>query len=304
MNPDVLVLGGGGILGEAWMSAVLAGIEESSPFKATTCRSYIGTSAGSIVAAVLCAGIDPGSRLGRFPEQPPTTLPEPSGDSFAGRLAQPFANAAGAATGVLGPLAMRTAAPAGRMLRREALRRLPAGTRSLDGLGAEIDHSGASWDGRLQVSAVEVESGRRMMFGMAGDPGIPVSVAVEASCAIPGVFRPVIVHGRRYLDGGVWSPTNMDAAAVRRGDDVLCLNPTGSLRPSRSHPLGMLGSLSRWAAAVEAAGLRRRGARVRVVSPDLESTAAMGVDLMRSGPRRRVIAAGLRQGRALCVEVF
>jgi hypothetical protein len=48
---------------------------------------------------------------------------------------------------------------------------------------------------------------------------------------------------------------------------------------------------------------RRSGARVRVISPDLEAATAMGVDPMRSAPRRRVIAAGLRQGRELCVEV-
>jgi len=50
-TPDVLVLGGGGILGEAWMSAVLVGLDSSEDFDPLACSRYVGTSAGSIVAA-------------------------------------------------------------------------------------------------------------------------------------------------------------------------------------------------------------------------------------------------------------
>src|SRR3954452_16557126 len=71
--PSVLVLGVGGILGEAWISAVLAGIEEASGFDARDCDAFVGSSAGSIVAALLAAGIDPRRRLGRLPEPPPVT---------------------------------------------------------------------------------------------------------------------------------------------------------------------------------------------------------------------------------------
>ena len=69
-TPDVLVLGGGGTLGEAWMSALLAGLDESARFDARACACYIGTSAGSIVAASLAGGIAPGARLGQLPEPP------------------------------------------------------------------------------------------------------------------------------------------------------------------------------------------------------------------------------------------
>src|SRR5258708_29951911 len=61
--PDALVLGGGGVLGEAWLSAVLAGIAQGGGFDARGSRFMLGTSAGSIVAASLAAGIDPASRL-------------------------------------------------------------------------------------------------------------------------------------------------------------------------------------------------------------------------------------------------
>jgi NTE family protein len=179
------------------------------------------------------------------------------------------------------------------------LSRVPHGRRSLERLGSELERAGASWDGRLSISAVEVESGRRVMFGTPGAPPASVGTAVEASCAIPGVFRPVEVEGRSYVDGGVWSPTSMDRAPVERGTRVLCLNPTGNMRPNLATPFGALALLSRSLAAVEALALERRGAKVTTVSPDAGSLAAIGPNLMDPRPRSKVIAAGLAQGRAL-----
>src|ERR1700676_2435494 len=92
-TPDVLVLGGGGILGEAWMSAVLAGLDESEGFDARKCGSYVGTSAGSVVAASLVAGLPPGARLGPSPGSPGVPLQEPSESMTA--LRQAFGAAAG-----------------------------------------------------------------------------------------------------------------------------------------------------------------------------------------------------------------
>ena len=113
------------------------------------------------------------------------------------------------------------------------------------------------------------------------------------------MFQPLVVDGRSYVDGGVWSPTNMDRAPAGRGTRVLCLNPTGSMRPQLATPFGALGVLSRTLAAIEALALQRRGAHVTTVSPDAGSLAAMGANLMDPRPRSRVIAAGLSQGRAL-----
>ena len=132
-----------------------------------------------------------------------------------------------------------------------------------------------------------------MVFGEPGAPEAGVGEAVEASCAIPGVFRPVEIDGRSYVDGGAWSPTNMDAAPAERGQRVLCLNPTASL-PA-------FGALSRSIARFEALVLERRGASVTIVSPDKASGKAMGSNLMDGSSRDEVVAAGLAQGRALAV---
>ncbi|MEA2390407.1 MAG: hypothetical protein QOK31_516 [Solirubrobacteraceae bacterium] len=298
--PDVLVLGGGGVLGEAWMNAVLAGLEEATDFDARKCEGYVGTSAGSIVAAALAGGLRPDARLGELPEQPASGEDEDEEPAGNGSVATRTLRA-GVATAVapVAALALPTMAPGGAFVRRLALGRVPRGTRSLRGMGSRIDSIGARWDGRLAVSAVELESGRRVMFGRDGAPDASVGEAVEASCAIPGFFHPIAIGGRTYVDGGAWSPTNMDAASVSRGTQVLCLNPTGSMSHSFTSAMGAIGLASRSLARLEALVLERRGARVEIVAPDEGSLEAIGPNLMDPRPRKAVIAAGLTQGRRL-----
>jgi NTE family protein len=282
------------------MSALLAGLDESERFDARGCDSYIGTSAGSIVAALLASGIEPGSRLGRMPERPATIessdVSVPNGAAQALHVVAPMATVA---TGGMAWLALRASQPAGKLARRLVLSRVPQGRRSLAQLGREIERTGASWDGRLRISAVELNSGKRVIFDGSDEPKATVGQAVEASCAIPGVFRPVVLSGARYVDGGVWSPTNMDVAEVKRGTSVLCLNPTGAMRSAATGALGGIAMVSRTIAGLEAAALRRGRASVRVLSPDHACVQAMGGNLMSATNREEVIRAGLAQGRRL-----
>src|SRR5437764_11835722 len=189
-RPDVLVLGGGGMLGEAWMLAVLVGLQEVSGFDARECDALVGTSAGSIVAAVLAAGIDPRKRLGRLPEQPEVDEPPvPGNGARAGaRVARLALQGGRGAAAPFAAVGLRSTAPGGALFRRTLLGLAPTGRRSLRGLGNHLEREGAHWDGRLQVSAVELGSGKRVMFGAPGAPEASVGQAVEASCAIPGVF--------------------------------------------------------------------------------------------------------------------
>jgi NTE family protein len=296
-SPHALVLGGGGVLGEAWLWAVLAGLEQDERFDSRECRCYVGTSAGSIVAALLSAGVAPHERLGRAAAAAATAAPAASDAPAWRRALGGAAELAGAASAPLASLAIGSTARPGASLRRAALRAVPRGRRSLAALGEVAELRNAHWDGRLRVVAVRRDSGRRVVFGSPGAPEASIAVAVQASCAIPGVFRPVLADGREYVDGGAWSPTNADVAEVRRGDRVLRLNPTGSLRPTRQAPLGAFGPASRAIAGAEALALRGRGARVTTINPDGDSAAAMGTDLMSASRRSAVIEAGLAQGR-------
>jgi NTE family protein len=303
-TPDVLVLGGGGTLGEAWMSSLLAGLEHGEGFDARACRCYVGTSAGSIVAASLVAGLAPDARLGTTTGTgasaggAPLEEPGPSLRQALGGIAE----LAGGAAAPLASLALGSSERGGALLRRSILRAVPRGERSLAALGRMVEQAGVRWDGRLRIVALDLDSGRRVVFGAPGAPELSVSLAVQASCAVPGVFRPVLAGGRTYIDGGAWSPTNIDVAEAEPGTRTLCLNPTGSLRPTAGSLAGAFGPVSRGLAATESLVLRRRGVSVTTVNPDSASAAAMGVNLMDPARRRQVIEAGLAQGRELAAR--
>jgi NTE family protein len=283
--PDVLVLAGGGIVGEAWMTGMLAGIEDGAGVEMARVEAFVGTSAGAIVSARLAAG----RRLRRPPDA--TDASEAAEDRGDG-LVRTAARWGWAATAPLAPVATAIAAPGGALARAALLARAPSGGRSHARLQGEVAGWGARFDGRLRICCVDKRSGRRVVFGAPGAPRASVAQAVAASCAIPWVFAPVPIDGREYVDGGVWSVTNLDAAPARRGAQVLCLDPTASLHTPLRHAL-------RVGIEVEVQILRRRGARVRRVGPDAAAAAAMGTDFMASAPAPAALAAGYRQGRTL-----
>jgi NTE family protein len=138
-----------------------------------------------------------------------------------------------------------------------------------------------------------------VVFGAPGAPLAPVGPAVAASCSIPGVFEPIDIGGREYVDGGAWSQTNLDAAPVGRSTRVLCLNPVLGLPRSGSTPWAALRSAWRLRAQLELVALRRRGAEVRMIGPTPAAVELMSAGLMQPGPRDAVLAAGYRQGREL-----
>jgi NTE family protein len=299
--PDVLVLGGGGVLGEAWMMGVLGGIEDATGLDLRQCEYFVGTSAGAIVSAELIAGRSPRRprSLSNKAEAAPA-LPAPVAP--ANRLAEAGAIAARragswalAAAGMFAPLALGVAAPGGAVMRGALLRRLPRPRQTLDRLMDHIAGLGARFDGRLRVTAVDRGSGRRVVFGSPRAPRATVAEAVTASCTVPWLFAPVTIGDREYVDGGVWSPTNLDIAPVGQGAHVLCLNPTASLTVT-TDVISVFRTVSRSAAAVEALALRSRGAAVRTFAPSIACAQAMGLNLMDRRRAGRVLAAGYRQG--------
>ena len=287
-RPDTLVLGGGGIAGEAWMTAVLAGLEDASGVQFSACDFFVGTSAGAVVAARLAAG-----------EQ----LQRPDG-GVAGEMAMPPARAA---EGIVKTFAtVASAVPADLMLRsterlRTARRRSRLGARragaeSLGEVSERPEFADLRFDGRLRVVALERASGRRVVFGSPGAPDASVAEAVAASCTVPDLFAPKLINGVEYLDGGDWSTTNIDVAPNARGAHVLCLAPMASLYGGLSRAMRVT---ARSAAALEAAALRAHGGRVRFVAPDRASATAMGHDFMATGPTADILAAAYAQGLTL-----
>jgi NTE family protein len=283
--PDTLVLGAGGTLGEAWLRGVLSGL--GLDFR--TCEYILGTSAGSIVAATLVSGrrLEAGDRAAR--EWGAAAAAQPSG-GLAG-LARAAVKVGTAAATPFAPIAFAGLAPPGRLARSAALAAAPRPRRRLDRLAGFLDSLGAEFDGRLRIAAVDRASGARVLFGAPGAPAAEVRDAVLASCAVPWLFAPVTIGGREYVDGGVWSPVNLDAAPGGRGAHVLCLAPTAGGGPLRPVTVAAL--------AAEEMALRARGMRVRTVVPDDGSVAAIGPNLMDGGRVEHVLDAAFAQGRAL-----
>ena len=278
------------------MWGYLGGAQQASGEDFRRAKQLIGTSAGSIVAARLAGGEDPrrGEERVRWDgEMEPERRP--------GALRAAFERASRVSLGAVSPLAapaLAAATPGGALARAAVLARVPAGRIELHDLRSRVQALRPSWDGRLNIVAVDRGSGRRVTFGSDGAPEASVADAVAASCAIPGYFAPVEIGGREYVDGGVWSPTNLDLARAGRGDRVLCLVPTAAMGTSPA--LALRGLVAGWrlATSVEAAAARRRGASVEIVSPDGGSAKAIGSDLMNPSRRRQVLAAGVRQGAA------
>jgi NTE family protein len=285
--PDSLVLGAGGTLGEAWMRGLLSGIESTSDLDFRDCEYVLGTSAGSIVAATLTSGrrLDAGDRAAREWARATRGAPPRAG------IARTALRAGAVVASPLAPLAFAGLEPAGRLARSAALAASSRPQRTLRRLGDHLDALHARFDGRLRIATVDRRSGARVIFGAPGAPDATVADAVLASCAVPWLFAPVTIDGREYVDGGVWSPVNLDAAPGGRGAHVLCLAPTaggGPLRPVTAAAL-----------VAEEMALRARGMRVRVVVPDDASVAAIGPRLMDAARVEGVLDAAFAQGRGL-----
>jgi NTE family protein len=297
LRPDHLVLGAGGTLGIAWLRGVLEGLERSTGWDPRDARSFVGTSAGSFVAAGLAAGRRPGGEAqpaAAWSEAAPGAAMDRDGGrgwlAWAGSAVQPLA-----------PLALAATASGGAAVRAAALAAMPQARPHLHQVEQAMERVGARFDGRLRVVAVDRRSGRRVVFGAPGAPEATVADAVTASCAIPWVFAPTRINGREYVDGGVWSPTNLDGSPAGRGEHVLCLVPTGAAGLSAS-PQALLRLATHASLLAETLSVRARGAHVHVVTPDRGAAEAMGPDLMDAGRVQAVAAAGLEQGAGLAAQ--
>ena len=239
-RPDILVLGAGGMLDEAWMDGVLAGIEDATGFDLRRCEHFVGTSAGSLVAARLAAGQRPerpnaqrASAAAKVPEPAPATDAQAADSRATPAAALRAVRRTGAWALALGsplaPTALGLLEPGGSVARALMLRAIPEASDMPIRVRKALTHITATFDGRLRIVAVERRRGRRTIFGQPGAPNATVEKAVEASCAVPWMYAPVRIAGRDYVDGSFWSPTNLDVAPAHRDTQVLCLNPIAGL---------------------------------------------------------------------------
>lgn len=297
-----LVLGAGGTTGGAFHAAVLATLAEHTGWDPRSASLIVGTSAGSVAAASLRAGLSAADMLARTEGRPPSAegrrLIAQAGLGAAPPLLRPetgrrvrLPRPADAARSALGGLGARPAAFLASML--------PPGQVSTDVITAGVDGlTGGRWPAEpLWVCAVNASNGRLAVFGKEDIPRVALGDAVAASCAIPGFFQQVSIGGVAYIDGGAHSPTNADLCADPSLDlDLVIISSPmsiagGGLRLAADQPM------RRWSRALldgEARRLRRRGIPVVAFQPSAADAQVMGLNAM--DPSRR--AAVARQARA------
>jgi NTE family protein len=173
---------------------------------------------------------------------------------------------------------------------------LPRGVISTEPLRRTIErvvpHGWSEHPGHWVV-ACDYATGRRVAFGREDAPRAELSDAVAASCAIPGFYHPVKVAGRRYVDGGMYSNSNLDLLCNEGLDLVICLNPTSTLHPLKAwNPAERVAAVARRASGrrlgSEAKKLRACGTEVVLIQPTGKDLEVMGPNLM-SRSRRHVM---------------
>lgn len=268
-----LVLGGGGVAGVAWMTGLLAGLAEAG-HDITGADALIGTSAGSVVAAQLGSGLPLADLLARQIEPARQAAEIPAEVDWAKMAAELGAGMAGVTS------------PA-EMLRRVGAYAVAAPTVPEASRRAVIESRLPvhDWPERtLRVTAVDVQTGELRVFDR--DSGTGLVDAVAASCAVPGVWPPVTIGGRRYMDGGVRAADNADLAAGYAR--ITVVSPLGYDSPIPS-PMPLRAVVGQ---------LRGGGAAVTVIVPDGDSVAAMGANPLDPSTRTPAAQAGRAQGLA------
>jgi NTE family protein len=285
-----LVLGAGGVMGGAWLTGGLHALATETGWDPGSADHLVGTSAGAMIGSLCAAGVPPWFMVAHS-----------SGETFdgvndaEGRPAADADRSGGAALRLaralppIGPgswrLALKTlSSPRHRTPGGIASSWLPRGVISTKPLEETVRRAlPRGWTDHPNhwVIACDYATGDRVVFGRIGAPRADLADAVAASCAIPAFYHPVTIEGRRYVDGGIHSPSNLDVVADRGLDLVICFNPTSCLHsiPTRHLP-GRLQAAMRSASGrtlgSEARKLRAAGSEVVLVQPLPEDLDVMG----------------------------
>ncbi|MFZ0981549.1 MAG: patatin-like phospholipase family protein [Candidatus Acidiferrales bacterium] len=294
MPKRALVLGGGGAVGVAWESGLLAGLAEAG-LDLSGADFILGTSAGSVVGCQLAMGRDA------------TALAAPVLNEGANRQGSSPSRSSGSPPPDLSVLiekmakAMSSTGPADQARAELGAWALQAETGSEDEFVARFarsigDYPEGSWPDRFACTAVDASDGSFVVWNK--ESGVSLARAVASSCSVPGIAPPVTLRGRRYMDGGMRSPTNADVA---KGFDVVFLvaisagGGAGAATP--------MADVFRRRLEGELDTVRQSGSRIELMIPDAASLEAFGPNMMDFGRRPGAARAGLAQGRSVAAKL-
>jgi NTE family protein len=301
-----LVLGAGGVVGQAYQAGVLSALQRETAWDPRQATTIVGTSAGSVTGAALRVGVPatdlaaslygvPTSRRGgailrRILPDDGAPLPTPS----VGSLLRPWnlPSPALITRALRRPLAFRPDVAAMTLLPRGRVD-ISERARGLD------EHMGGRWPEGLRICTVRRSDGARIVFGRPGAPPARLAAAVLASCAIPGYFQPVDIGGTEYVDGGVHSATNADVLRSESLDVVVVISSMSAAQGSANGVDGWLRRTVHRRMEREITRLQEAGFVVISLEPGAESRRAMGLRAMAEDRGPQVIEAAYEETREL-----
>jgi NTE family protein len=297
-----LVLGGGGVLGAAWMIGALSALADAYDWDPREADVLLGTSAGSVLCALLGNDLSVETLLNhqRGVLAPGDPRIDYDHDTASGGALPPLPRPGIGSASLVG----RAVRHPSRMPILAALAGLaPRGRGSLTPVGDLVRTvtDGTEWAPHpaTWIVAMDYDTGRRVAFGRPTSPTASMPDAVMASCSIPGWYTPITIGSRRYVDGGACSPTSLDLLAGLGLDEVVVLAPMISF--DYDEPTTVIGRMERrFRRAMtkrvlhEAGKVRRQGTAVTLLGPGREDLEAIGVNLMDHRRRTRVLDTSLR----------
>lgn len=242
-----LALAGGGPLGAIYEIGALCALADSlDGLDLNRCDHYVGVSAGGFIAAGLANGITPRELCESFIEDSvgrnhfdPAWLLKPAWGELGSRLQR--------VPGLLGS-ALWAWGVQGKAFTNAFERlgaALPTGVLDNEGIHHQIErlfsqpgrtNNFRHLNARLTLVATQLDTGEAAPFGQPGWDHVPISRAIQASAALPGLFPPVEIDGQHYVDGALKKTLHATVALDEGVDLLLCLNP---LVPFRAHAMGL-----------------------------------------------------------------
>lgn len=277
-----LVIGGGGVTGIAWATGILLGLERAG-VKLRNADRLIGTSAGSVVAAQLTGELSLEELYDNQLQAKVKEIPGSLSVLAMIRMAIPLLSNKNTQKGL-----QKIGSSASRLDRSQATTRREVIKQRLAGTDWNYERD-------LRITAIDIDLGRRRVF-QAGGPATLLQ-AVEASCAVPGVWPVVEIDDHRYMDGGVLSLANIDLA--EGANSVIVVAPMARGVKKETSPKQELEAL------LEQADNKSSSQKTlgKVISPDKESRKAFGKNPLDPAARPRAATAGLEQSKREINEI-
>lgn len=238
-SKTALVLGGGGFTGAVYEIGALRALDLLSVNRSVNDFDvYVGTSAGSFVAAMTANGISPEEMMRVLNRQVPTPFPDVDLGTLLALNVRELLSSAVTFPFRAAKLTRRLLGQIGQVSALDVVLGLAEGMPSglYSGAGIEsyvrtvLDGPGRSDDFRdltheLLLTATDLDTAERVVFGQAGFDDVPISTAVRASTALPMVYQPVRIGDRELVDGGIVSTTNLDLAVEAGARLLVVVNP-------------------------------------------------------------------------------